>query len=165
MAPIEPHQRETARIPYLAERRRVELMLLPRMLYRVLEFGASDPNHPDAVLVLSLLRDAMVEPINGLPVRQAEKLLHRVTLHAMRIMDEFFNNASNAKAAAVIWYAIQHMLETGRVELYEGSSMADALQLMLPMFDYAIETPAADRSARKQSRKFIARLQREGYFQ
>ena len=51
------------------------------------------------------------------------------------------------------------------LELFEGSSMADSLALMLPMFEYAIATPAADRSARKQARRFISALQREGYFQ
>jgi hypothetical protein len=162
--PVEPLQRETGRHLHLSEHRRLELMLLPRMLYRVMQ-GSSDDKHPDAQLVCSLLRDAMTEPLNGLPLAQVDKLLRRINQRARRLMDEHFAQMMNAKIAAILYFAIQQMLETGVLELYEGSSMADALALMLPMFEYAIATAAADRSARKQARRFISTLQREGYFQ
>ena len=97
LAPVEPHQRETGRILHLSEHRRLELMLLPRMLYRVMQ-GVSDDKHPKAQLVCSLLRDAMTEPLNGLPLAQVDKLLRRINQRAKRLMDEHFAQVMNARS-------------------------------------------------------------------
>lgn len=156
-----PSPRQVAGIPFLSERRRLELLLLPRILLQVLENGASDKSHPDYARVQSLLHDAMCEPIHGLHVPTAEKLLRRMQRKHHELAQRYFKDMPNAKVALVLWHMIRGMLDRGDMELYEGSAMADALLGMLPMFEHVMDVEAIDRSAQKQARRFLEALQKE----
>lgn len=156
--------RPTGSIPFLSEKRRVDLMLIPAMLWRVFAMGASDPDHREAHVFRALLADAMVEPLNGHTHKVASKLTNRANKLARDLCDEFFSGMENAKVCAIIFYTTQQLLQEGVIVLYDGSAMADALIMTVGFFDYAVQEEAVDKSAHKQARKFAATLKERGFF-
>jgi hypothetical protein len=161
--PITP--RTPGRIKWLSESRRIDLMLLPAMLWRLFSYGASDGTHDEAEVFRNLLADAMVEPVNGEGWAKAEKLGNRVQKEAKLIMDEYFAGQPNARVGMIIFFSVQIMLDEGRIELTEGSAMADALFQLHDMCVWYMEKdPAIERSMRKAARKFADMMHRRGYF-
>lgn len=169
IAPETFETRDVVPIAYLSEARRLELMVLPRLMHRILEpdinGGTSAPAHPMVARVKRLFADAMLEPVAGLPVADAEKLLERMNRWQMKIFREAFDpKTRRIKQAAVIWHAIRLMLDAGTLELVEGSAMADGLMEMLPLFEDVLDDPIQDKSAQKQGRKFLDYLHKQGLF-
>lgn len=169
IAPETFETREAVPIPYLSEARRLELMILPRLMHRILEpdinGGTSAPEHPTVARVKRLFADAMVEPIAGLPIPVAEKLLERMNKWQMRIFREGFDQKTRRiKQAAIIWHAVRIMLDDGTLELAEGSAMAEGLVEMLPMFEDVLDDPTQDKSAQKQAVKFLSYLRKQGLY-
>lgn len=164
---IAPERGPMARIRHLSESRRIDLMLLPAMLWRLFAYGASDGTHGEADSFRGLLADAMVEPVHGEGLALATKLGNRVQREAREIMDDWFAGQPNARVGMVIFFTVQLMLEEGRIEMTEGSAMADALFQLHDMCVWYMEqdtTGRAERSMRKAARKTADMLQRQGYF-
>jgi hypothetical protein len=173
---IKPTSRPMGKIAHLSQKRRMDLMLIPAMLWRLFSYGASDDKHGEAEAFRGLLADAMVEPVNGEGLAVAERLGRRVQREAREIMDEHFLDQPNAKVGMEIFFAMQQLLEEGVVELVEGSAMADALFQLYDMCEWfmrldknmvprpKLDAELVEKSIRKQARKFAEALKDKGYF-
>lgn len=119
------------------------------------------PKHLERLRQLSLF--AGIQPIEHLAPRVqlvASKHIDRV--HA-QVTDEL-DGQPGAKVAATIWRFLKEVTDSDYLELYEGSPVAEAAGLFLPMFEHAFEIEALHASAVKQSRKILAKLQTRGYY-
>lgn len=160
-APEQP-LRDIVPIKYLSEHRRLEMMLFPRMLFRITEWRASRPDLP-IMEIKNLLTDAMDQPIRGLGPK-AEDLIYRMERRQRAIWRDQFSGVKSEKVAAILWYAVEHLIVTGVVELEEGSALADAMYLMRPIMAGVFANERWDRSAQRAALRFVQYLQAKEYF-
>lgn len=158
-----PSRREIKPIPYLAERRRRQYMLFPRLLFRIIEWKPSDESI-DIMSIKEDLTDAMNEPIAGLGFKKAKQLSESMNRRQQEVWKDFFKGMDNEKAGAVLWYALCYLLDEGWFTVTEGSALADGILKMRPIFDKVFEIPLRDASAQAQGIKFIRYLRKHGEF-
>lgn len=155
---------------YLAEWRRIELLLLPRMAYETIYKGASTRNHYDYHYAQGLWTDAIAECIAGLTAKEVRKLGGRMNRESDKLYHEhkggFFPREWDLdKVAMVLFFTACDLTSDGTLELYEGSAAAEGLLRMWRMVeDKAAREPDLVRSAEKQSGKFREFLASKGYF-
>lgn len=110
-----------------------------------------------------LLKFACLQPIERLPMttrKVAAKHIDR--LHA-KVMGSYENQRAD-KVATAIYYFLKHLTDTGYLELWEGSPVAEAAELYLPMIEHVFEETKLDASAQKQARRILSKLQEMGYY-
>lgn len=147
----------------LTDTRRVEFALLPRLAFQIVNCGVSDVNHPDAKRCLELLIQACSEPVDELPEKARLKIIRRIE-RLFRETSARYQDQPAGKVALVLWYALSELLDQGVLELYEGSSMANAMATLQPMIADWFDIAKVDASAQKQARKLLRDLKAQGYY-
>jgi hypothetical protein len=145
------------------DRQRVEIALIPRFLYPLVVHGTSDPDAPEAKELVACLKDASIESFADLYPPEQKKLIRRVERAYDDLFRRYHGNA-NDKLGAVWFSLLQHLTATEYLVLYEGSRMARAMELMIPMFEHVLDEPKRARSARKEARRLLAHLQQAGFY-
>lgn len=149
---------------------RVECALPARMMFAMsvqnvfgFEDGKVDEGMRDLNRMRELLKVACLEPLNGL-TRQAAIVLSRQIdrVHA-QVMTEYDQQRAD-KVATTIYYFLKELTDSGYLELWEGSPVAEAAALYLPMIEHVFEQERLDASAQKQARRIITKLQERGYY-
>ena len=151
-------------------RDRVEAALPARMMFAISQmpvFGFApemeDQGKKELARMRSLLLKACLEPIEGLPRQMALILGKQIDrLHA-DIMSEYDQTRAD-KVAAAVYYMLKELTDTGYLELWEGSAMAEAAAIYLPMIEHVFTEERLDESAQKQSRRIMQKLQAKGYY-
>jgi hypothetical protein len=161
--PIGHSQIGAPAVAYLSEAQRIELLIIPRMLFQVIVGGASVPNHPEAVAVKNHLKEAILDPLRGLTPEAAAKITRRMERYHEALCKDLGHHG-NAKMALILWHLVRDLLDRSVLVLEEGSALAEALMLMLPMFEYKMDVEQIDKSARKQSEKLLKRFNNDGFF-
>lgn len=110
-----------------------------------------------------LLRRACLEPLEGLNVPVAQVLGNKVDKLHSDIMGEYENQRAD-KVAAAVFYFLKDLTDSGYLELWEGSPVAEAAALYVPMIEHVFEEHKLDESAQKQARRILAKLQEKGYY-
>lgn len=158
----------------ITDKMRVELALPPRMLFTLActkAFVCYDDKgevqdasgHETVQKVQKLLLAACLEPLEGLPRERGAKLARRIE----RVHEEVtkrFEERSAVGAGLTIVYWFQDLLEREVLVLHEGSAVAMAADILIPMLEHGTAIEALDKSARKQARQLLRDLQARGFY-
>lgn len=152
-------------------RDRIEAALPARMMYAVtkmdvfgFEPGREAEGRADLERLRALLLRACMEPLEGLPRKLAivtSKQIDR--LHA-QVMSGYDQTRAD-KMAAAIFYVLKDLTDTGYLELWEGSTVAQAAEIYVPMIEHVFDETKLDESAQKQAKRILRTLQTKGYYQ
>ena len=152
-------------------RDRIEAALPARMMFAIAhtaELGFSpgyeEQGKKEIEKMRSLLMRACMEPVDGLPRKLALVLSKQIDRLHNEIMAEY-DQARADKIAAAIYYVLKELTDTGYLELWEGSAMAEAAAFYFPMIEHVFEEERLDESAQKQARRIMQKLQAKGYYQ
>ena len=111
----------------------------------------------------SLLKLACFEPLEGLPNKLRLLLAKQIDRVHAYVMNEYDDQRAD-KVGATIYYFLKEITDTGYLELWEGSPVAEAAALFLPMIEHVFEIDALDGSAQKQARRILSKLKEKGYY-
>lgn len=161
-------------MPSLTDRQRVELAVPARLIFGL---AVSDCFAPEPDLTPEQLAEgqaqvarlrahlvtACVEPIVDLAPRLQGKLARRIE-RTVEEIGRYFDGQDNLKVALCLYYFLADLLEREILVLFEGSAMAEAMALLLPMMEHGFGRERLDASAQKQARRLLARLQAAGLY-
>jgi hypothetical protein len=152
-------------------RDRVEAALPARMMYAISQMhvmgfapGAEEQGRKELDRMRSLLLRACLEPIEGLPRKHAIILGQQIDRLHNDVMAEYDKTRAD-KVATAVYYILKELTDTGYLELWEGSAMAEAAAIYLPMIEHVFDQERLDDSAQKQARRIMQKLQSKGYYQ
>lgn len=149
---------------YMNERQRVETAVPARLVFGLAVCNCfSDPDADVVKQLKELLLRACVEPVEGLGPKEGGKVARRIERVCEAAAKEFDGQPA-VKIAMALFYFLEDLLSREVLTLWEGSAFGEAMTLLMPMFEHGFESEKIDASARKQARKLLERLQREGYF-
>lgn len=150
---------------YISDRSMVESVLPCHLMLSVVMNGA-EPDDPEAVKCIALLRSAAYEAVESLPTEKGrEKILRRSERAYQDVARQWSGEGhSVGKFGLIVYYWLRGMMEAGYVILSEDGPFQEAMELLLPGLQSHSEIEAVDVSAQKQSRKFHAKLQSLGYY-
>jgi hypothetical protein len=150
---------------------RVECALPARMMYAMTVqevFGFEENKEAEGLAEIAklraLLKVACFEPLNGLNRNAALILSRQIDRVHAQVMDEYDQQRAD-KVATAIYYFLKELTDSGYLELWEGSPVAQAVAIYLPMIEHVFEEQKLDASAQKAARRIIAKLQERGYYQ
>lgn len=122
----------------------------------------------------SLLMEACQDALADLPKKKEMSLLRRIERVHIELVQPYLkkDKADPRKIGIMAYYLLQHLVDTNTIIVPEDSAFGLALNHMLPALsppEDATEKEDADyealnRSAKKQVRKIVERLQNEGYY-
>jgi hypothetical protein len=152
-------------------RDRVEVALPARMMFAISHMavfgfapGCEEQGRKDLEKMRALLMHACLEPIEGLPRKMALVLGKQIDRLHNEVMAEYDQSRAD-KVATAVYYLLKDLTDTGYLELWEGSAMAEAAAIYLPMIEHVFEEGRLDESAQKQARRIMQKLQSKGYYQ
>lgn len=158
----------TALLMFAGHRDRIELALASRMLWQcadsIVQAPDIDPRERAFCdTVLPLLVRTMHEPLDGLsPVAKGEIaiLINGVSDWAL---GEFKGRPVPLVFMVVLRW-LEHLISNETLVLYEDSTCADALAVILRELDECPEMAAMEKSATKNGRRLVERLQSLGLY-
>lgn len=147
----------------LTDARATEALFFPMVFKSILEAGGKRDEGYEACL--RAIDAAAAEILRHHDMKRRGALFRRVT----RLCDQVFEPGRKGgvrvdKVALEAYYLLQATLETGYLELEEGSALAVAIGAILDAFAEAFAEERLNASARKHASKALEGLQREGYF-
>lgn len=150
---------------------RVECALPARMMFAMtmqdvfgFQDGMEEVGRAQLERMRLLLKVASIEPLQQLSGQAALVLSRQIDRVHAQVMEEYDKHRAD-KVAAAIYYFLKELTDTGYLELWEGSPVAEAAALYLPMIEHVFEEVKLDASAQKQARRIIQKLQEKGYYQ
>lgn len=146
----------------LTDKQRVEV-IIPALLMRVGFMAAITPDNRDNTEVDNALIEAIKEPIVDLHHDAQQKVMRR----AQRVVDGIikeYENSAIFKIMLMTYFIVMRLLERGTMELYEGSSFADALEAIADGLYKCQECKDIEPSAIKHADKVLVKLQQQGYY-
>lgn len=150
---------------------RTEAALPARMMFAISQMsvfgfapGTEENGKRELERMRALLMRACLEPIEGLPRPMALLLGKQIDRLHNQVMAEYDKTRAD-KVAAAVYYILKELTDTGYLELWEGSAMAEAAAIYLPMIEHVFDEERLDESAQKQARRIIQKLQAKGYYQ
>lgn len=162
-------------MPPLTDRQRIELGL-PAWLWNGLVHATSwrpDPELPaseakdqlvkQVVRLKTLLNKACDEAVDGLDERKRRQLNRRITRVAMDCSVEI-DRQNAVKISLALYYFTKALLDSGTLELWEGSAMGEAMDLLFPAYQQGFDEARLDASAQKRARHMISHLNRAGFY-
>lgn len=149
---------------------RVECALPARMMFAITQMnvfsfdpGREEQGKKDIERLQDLLMHACLEPLNQLSPTAKTVLGKQIDRLHNQVMAEYDQSRAD-KVATAIFYFLKELTDTGYLELYEGSPMAEAAGMFVPMIEHVFAQDKLDASAHKQSRRIILKLQEKGYY-
>jgi hypothetical protein len=151
-------------------RERVECALPARMMYAVtlMDVFAFAPDREEegrAELerLRKLLTTACLEPLDGLPPPIKAIVGKTIDRAHGQVMAEYDQQRAD-KVSAAIFYFLKDLTDSGYLELWEGSPVAEAAAIYTPMVEHVFGEERLDASAQKQAKRILTRLQERGYY-
>jgi hypothetical protein len=160
----------------LTDRQRVELAIPVRLLCGIAagsHFSCFDSKtgevidqegYAQLVELRELLIEASREPIADLTPPAAAKLARRIERVYRALVADWHEEAAAARVAIAVVHFTRALVDAGVLVLHEGSAVAKAADLLIPMVEYATEEPALARAAEKSGRQLLARCQAQGFY-
>lgn len=152
---------------YVSDRQRVELVLIPQMLWAVVEAGVADKTLPEYRECQRLLHEAMAEPVTGLSVKDRGKISRRVGRAHLDVTAPYRSEGVGErcdKIGLIVYFLVKSLTDCGYFEYGAGSAIQRALDIYLPAIQHLADEPALFASSQKHARKALGHLQRLGYF-
>jgi hypothetical protein len=159
-------------MPVTLHKDRVEFALPARMMFAIsmsntVAFDgpeeAMEQGRQDLERLRTLLKQASVAPLHGLPLNIAMVVGQQIDRLHNHAMSDLYNQRGD-KVAAAIYYFLKNLIDSEYLELWEGSPVAEAAAMYLPMIEHVFENVKLDESAQKQARRILAKLQERGYY-
>lgn len=158
----------------LTDRQRVELAVPTVLLHRIVrgrcfscfdDTGAVIDAAGEAKVkrMRELLTDACRAPLGGLDRKGKAKIARRIERVAEAATHDWADQSA-VRLTLGTFHAVRHLIETDTLLLVEGSPVAEAVDLLLPMAEHGLEDPAIDRAARKTARRLIDRCRAAGLY-
>jgi len=130
----------------------------------VFDEGKEEEGKADLMKMRHLLKVASIEPLEGLSRKIAMVVGKQIDRIHNDVMAEYDKQRAD-KVATAIYYFLKDLTDTGYLELWEGSPVADAAEMYLPMIEHVFDQEKLDASAQKQAKRILKKLQDKGYFQ
>ena len=149
---------------YRSATQRVEALVLPSLMLKVIVGGANDPALPEAKAAQQHFIKAGVEAYYDLPPTDAAKIVRR----AKRLHDEIldvFEGQRFDKIGLAFFFVLKAVTDCDYMQLGEESAMRKGAELLLDALEPTLEIEPVVASARKQARKLLSKLNKCGYFQ
>jgi len=151
----------------LLHKERVECAMPARMMYAITKmdvFVITEPSGRETLEKLrALLQTACIQPLLGLPPNVGRIVATIIDKTHNKVMARYDRGRAD-KLATAIYYFLKDLTDSGYLELWEGSPMAEAAALYLPMIEHVFETEKLDVSAQKQARGMMKHFQELGYY-
>lgn len=146
------------------DRQRVEALFFPLLFKSILESGAKRDGDYEACR--QALDSAMIEVLARLDDKRKASIMRRLyrTVDGVAQPDRK-GGVTVEKTALTGYYLIQTVLESGYLELTDGSLLATAILAIVDAFRESFDEKPLDASARKQAGKMLRDLQERGLFQ
>jgi len=145
----------------LTDRQIVECAVLAWILHSVLVSGGEGE---EGRFLVAEAKTAALEPLQGLTPAAKAKLIRRIDRAGVSATCEL-EHATVGKVGLVAFELTKTVVESGYLQMHEGSAFDRAMNNVLAYLEpLAAEQPALHDSARKQARRALQRLQRDGYF-
>lgn len=147
---------------------RIECAMPARLMYSIVmqdvfTFNDEEKGKQEVERLRALLRFACLAPLEGLKANIAKLVARQIdSMHTAATVD--LQQVRADKVAAAIYYFLKDLTDTGYLELWEGSPVAEAAALYLPLIEHVFEEDRLDKSAQKQAKKILARLQNKGLY-
>lgn len=147
---------------------RIECAMPARLMYSIVmqdvfTFTDKDKGTEEIERLRSLLRFACLVPLEGLKPTIAKLVARQIDSMHTAATDELQHVRAD-KVAAAIYYFLKEITDTGYLELWEGSPVAEAAALYLPLIEHVFEEEKLDKSAQKQAKKMLSKLQSKGLY-
>ena len=148
---------------------RIECAMPARLMYSIVmqdvfTFNDEEKGKQEVERLRSLLRFACMVPLEGLSPKIAILVARQIdSMHSAATVD--LQQVRADKVAAAIYYFLKDLTDTGYLELWEGSPVAEAAALYLPLIEHVFEEDKLDKSAQKQAKKMLSKLQSKGLYQ
>lgn len=148
---------------------RVEVALPARMMFAVavMDVFSFEPDNDDGPKQLAqmqaLLMEACHAPMEGLPQRIRSVVNSQIDRLHLQAMAEY-DQARADKIAAGVFYFLKELTDTGYLELWEGSPVAQAAEIYIPAIEHVFNEERLDASAQKVARRIMSKLQARGYY-
>jgi hypothetical protein len=110
-----------------------------------------------------LLNAACDDAIDGLPDRKRRQLNNRITREAAAC-SAGLDQQDAVKISMSLYYFTKSLTDCGVLELWEGSAMGEAMELLFPAYSRGFSEPRLDASAQKAARQMLHKLQRAGFY-
>lgn len=161
---------------YYNLKRTIESMVLPFAFIAVVEAGIPDEFADQRKEMVELFTKAAEEAyppsLRDANSRHPDILKRRgellkgvkfVVINCITNPAQHFEHAA-AKAALILYYFLQNMIEQGAYQIQEGSSFDIGLQKFLPTVEPWLDERRFDKSAFKESRRMLERMHKNQYF-
>lgn len=147
---------------------RIECAMPARLMYSiamqdVFTFNDEENGKKDIEKLRSLLRFACMSPLDGLKPSIAKLVARQIDSMHNAATDGLERTRAD-KVAAAVYYFLKDLTDTGYLELWEGSPVAEAAELFLPMIEHVFEEEKLDKSAQKHAKKILMKLQSKGLY-
>ncbi|WP_417843002.1 hypothetical protein [Thalassospira sp.] len=151
-------------MPYLSDRRRIELALPAEMLDPVVRVMLERGKNAEDDKCLDLVKAAIREPFEGVDPAKRAKLQRRVTALRVELLAPYEGRPIVLTfQMLIIW--LRDMIEDGTLDLVEGSAFAlatdDLIARVIQHEDLVLKT---QKSAIKNAHKLRRNLEIRGYY-
>ncbi len=146
----------------MTDREIVEVSFLARMIYLIVISGMREDIaqklHGDALAALE-------EPLTMLPEKKKNNLKRRVIRLEERFIKPLSNKTHSVKILLIAYYFINKLIDDDYINIPEESKLYKLINTLLNYVDQDIQGfQKIDKSAEKQSAKWLEKLQNEGYY-
>lgn len=147
------------------DRQRVEIMLPAQIMLGVLLAGASDQECDDFKIAKEAFIEASDEAVRDLMPEKRASIIRRMFRVNLEVSAPYQKeNARVDKMGLIAFYWLRALVDQDYLILHEGSAMQRGMDIMMPALEHAANIEKLDASAQKNARKFLAHLQRLGYY-
>lgn len=163
-------------MPPLTDRQRIELGI-PCWLWAALVHAVGwqpDPGLAEAEgkeklkgelpRLKALLNQACDEAIDDLPEKRRRQMNNRITRVA-GACSLGLDKQDGVKISLALYYFTKSLLDSGALELWEGSAMGEAMEILFPAYSQGFAEERLNASAHKQARHVLRNLQAAGFYQ
>lgn len=151
------------------DRQRVELALLPALIFKVLrgsEREGPEYDEYDETLynrAVNAMQKAALEPLEGLTPKDMQKIGRRVNRAANELYDSLVGQTV-AKNLMAVYYMLEAMLQAGEIELYDDSNFAKGMLIVMDSLQTWFAKEKLDKSAQRKAVKLREIMTAGGYF-
>jgi len=149
------------------DRQIVEAMLFPALtlsfLHSQAECQNTDEEKASLQRCIEQCQIALREPINDLDDHRHDKLGRRVMRESEALTD-LLDGRAGAHVGLALYYALEELLRSGAIELWEGSAYANAMTEVLESLRAYDGEPRLQAAAQKTARRLLGAMRQRGYF-
>ncbi len=149
------------------DRQIVEAMIFPALTLSFLHSQAdcqrTEEERASLKRCIEQCQIALREPINDLDDHRHDKLARRA-IREGEALANMLDGKAGAHVGLALYYALEELLRSGAIELWEGSAYANAMtEVLESLRDYDGEE-RLQAAAQKTARRLLGAMRQRGYF-